>query len=84
MNIHQTGILTKTPDLKPPASLNKVVVNMANRTEREIGGYEAEFVTTLPNEYECPICQLAYRDPVQLEECGHRLCYSCLQELRRR
>ncbi|CAB4008195.1 TNF receptor-associated factor 4-like [Paramuricea clavata] len=57
---------------------------MANRTEREIGGYEAEFVSTLPNEYECPICQLAYRDPVQLEECGHRLCYSCLQELRRR
>lgn len=57
---------------------------MANRTEREIGGYEAEFVATLPDEYECPICQLAYRDPVQLEECGHRLCYSCLQELRRR
>ena len=59
-------------------------LNMADRTEREIGGYEAEFVTTLPSEYECPICQLAYRDPVQLEECGHRLCYSCLQELRRR
>lgn len=61
-----------------------VLIVMENRTEREIGGYEAEFVADLPSEYECPICQLAYRDPVQLEECGHRLCCSCLQELRRR
>ncbi|EDO49545.1 predicted protein [Nematostella vectensis] len=56
---------------------------MADRVDRATGGYEAEFVEPLPEEYECPICQLAFRDPIQIEECGHRFCQSCLQELRR-
>lgn len=58
--------------------------NMADRVDRETGGFEAEFVSPLPQEYECPICQLAFRDPVQIEDCGHRFCQSCLQELKRR
>ena len=49
-----------------------------------IGGYDAEFAAALPTEYECPICHLAFRDPVQIEECGHRFCQSCLNELKRR
>lgn len=57
---------------------------MADRVDRETGGFEAEFVLPLPEEYECPICQLAFRDPVQIEDCGHRFCQSCLQELKRR
>lgn len=50
----------------------------------QIGGYDADFVNGLPSEYECPICQLAFKDPVQLEECGHRFCQSCLNEIKRR
>ena len=52
--------------------------------DRDSGGFEAEFVQPLPLEYECPICQLAFRDPVQIEECGHRFCSSCLNELIKR
>lgn len=57
---------------------------MADRVDRVTGGFEVEFIQPLPEEYECPICQLAFRDPIQIEDCGHRFCQSCLQELRRR
>ena len=57
---------------------------MADSIDRGVGGYDYEFSSPLPLEYECPICHLAFRDPVQLEECGHRFCQSCLTELRKR
>ena len=48
------------------------------------GGYDADFATSVPSEYECPICTLVFRDPIQIEECGHRFCQSCFNELKRR
>ena len=57
---------------------------MADSIDRGVGGYDNEFASPLPQEYECPICQLAFREPVQIEECGHRFCQSCLMELRKR
>lgn len=57
---------------------------MADSIDRGVGGYDNEFASPLPMEYECPICHLAFREPVQLEECGHRFCQSCLMELRKR
>lgn len=57
---------------------------MADSIDRGVGGYDNEFASPLPLEYECPICHLAFREPVQLEECGHRFCQSCLMELRKR
>jgi len=50
----------------------------------QVGGYDADFCDPVPMEYECPICQLAFRDPVQVEECGHRFCQTCLNEVKRR
>ncbi|KAI8495577.1 PREDICTED: TNF receptor-associated factor 5-like [Branchiostoma belcheri] len=38
---------------------------------------EADFVQPLSKVYECPICMLAFRDPVQTA-CGHRFCADCL------
>ena len=57
---------------------------MADSIDRGVGGYDNEFASPLPQEYECPICHLAFREPVQIEECGHRFCQSCLMELRKR
>lgn len=48
-----------------------------------IGGYDVEFVSTVPPDYICPICQLVCRDPVQTAECGHRFCESCLEPILR-
>ena len=49
----------------------------------EVGGYEADFVSPINRDYECPICQFAFRDPVQTRECGHRFCESCLEPILR-
>ncbi|XP_050739933.1 TNF receptor-associated factor 6-like [Eriocheir sinensis] len=44
-----------------------------SRTE----GYDYEFVPTLEQKYECPICLLALRAPLQTS-CGHRFCKDCI------
>ena len=49
----------------------------------EHGGYDADFVAEMNADYECPICQLAFRDPVQTRDCGHRFCESCIEPILR-
>lgn len=44
------------------------------------GGYDVFPIETLDKRYECQICLLILRDPVQLSECGHRFCKQCLDE----
>ena len=41
-------------------------------------GYDVEPVNAVDGKYECQICMLILRDPVQLSECGHRFCKSCM------
>jgi len=41
------------------------------------GGYDFQFLNPLDSRYECPICLLCQRDPVQTV-CGHRFCKSCI------
>nr|AKD94181.1 tumor necrosis factor receptor-associated factor 6 [Portunus trituberculatus]AKD94182.1 tumor necrosis factor receptor-associated factor 6 [Portunus trituberculatus] len=40
-------------------------------------GYDYEFVPALDPKYECPICLLALRAPLQTA-CGHRFCKDCI------
>ncbi|XP_047143631.2 TNF receptor-associated factor 6-A [Hydra vulgaris] len=47
------------------------------------GGYDAYFLHELLDGYECPVCKTALRRPI-LTMCGHRLCFSCLEEIRKR
>ncbi|XP_075246294.1 TNF receptor-associated factor 4-like [Convolutriloba macropyga] len=35
----------------------------------------------LDKKYECPVCHDILRYPVQFEDCGHRVCSSCLVDL---
>lgn len=42
------------------------------------GGYDYEFVPQLAEDFICPICHLAMRDPVQTTICGHLFCRDCL------
>ena len=43
-----------------------------------LGGYEYEFVEDIPDDWECLVCQLPLKDPIQIEGCGHRLCEICV------
>ena len=44
----------------------------------QLGGYEYESVGEIPDDWECLVCQLPLKDPVQIEKCGHRLCEICV------
>ena len=57
--------------------------NLSSSSRPLIGGYDVEFVSVIPPDYICPICQLVCRDPVQTAECGHRFCESCLEPILR-
>ena len=41
------------------------------------GGYDEYFDPPLENKYECSICLLGLREPVQTR-CGHRFCGGCI------
>jgi len=43
-------------------------------------GFHIENQESLSPEYICPDCLLLLRDPVQLIDCGHHMCQSCVEE----
>ena len=47
----------------------------------ELGGYDYEFTSNVPDYWECLVCHLTLKDPVQIEKCGHRLCNICMESL---
>lgn len=44
------------------------------------GGYDGDFVKPLSDQYTCPICHLAFRQPT-LTDCGHQFCEDCVRPL---
>ena len=46
--------------------------------DEETCGYDFEFVEELKDEYKCPVCLVAMKNPVQTKRCGHRYCRECL------
>ena len=44
-------------------------------------GFSLQNKESLDSVYICSHCLLLLRDPVQLIDCGHRLCQSCADEL---
>ena len=49
----------------------------------KLGGYDYEFTSTVPEDWQCPVCRLTLKDPVQIVGCGHRLCTICMESLMR-
>ena len=45
-------------------------------------GYDCDFVSDVPEELICVACHLVLREPVQLGECGHRLCKACANQIK--
>ena len=49
----------------------------------ELGGYDFEFTSVVPDDFECSVCQLTMKDPIQIGGCGHRFCNICIKSLLR-
>ena len=61
---------------------SRVDFNMAESTSndhRPPSGYEEDFVEEVEEDFQCPICHLPLKEPVQTR-CGHRYCKRCLDE----
>lgn len=43
-------------------------------------GYDVDPIEMVGRRYECHICHLILRDPVQFSECGHRFCKICINK----
>ena len=50
---------------------------LSHYDEPRSGGYDEFFDPPLESKYECPICLLGLREPVQTS-CGHRFCKGCI------
>ena len=46
------------------------------------GGYDLDFVSEVPEEFICCVCHLTLKEPVQIEDCGHRLCKTCFSQMK--
>ncbi|XP_018412970.1 PREDICTED: TNF receptor-associated factor 6 [Nanorana parkeri] len=51
--------------------------NSSSLVMEETQGYDVEFDPQLESKYECPICLMALREPLQTP-CGHRFCKACI------
>jgi len=47
-----------------------------------IGGYDYEFIEVLPDDLTCTLCHFAYKEPVQIEDCGHTFCKECFHRMK--
>ena len=61
----------------------KVIKMAAGTNVPELGGYDYEFTSKVPEDWECPVCCLTLKDPVQIVGCGHRLCNICMESVLR-
>jgi len=46
-----------------------------------VGGYDYIFITDLPEDLVCTLCHLAFKNPLQIEECGHIFCKLCFDQM---
>ena len=62
-----------------PSSIGPLTseLHFLSHEEPRSEGYDEYFDPPLESKYECPICLLGLREPVQTS-CGHRFCRGCI------
>ncbi len=82
MEIPSPLILLKMERELSLSSLADELGNPAYEANNEsVGGYDADFVEELDDDFRCVVCLDAMKDPYQIVPCGHRFCRSCLEQL---
>lgn len=46
------------------------------------GGYDLDFADEVLEEFSCCVCHLTLKEPVEIENCGHRLCELCFSQMK--
>lgn len=46
------------------------------------GGYYLDFVDEVLEEFSCCVCHLTLKEPVKMENCGHRLREVCFSQMK--
>ncbi len=54
------------------------VANVPEETNTEYGGYDNDFIETVPDRYVCTVCTKVLRDPHLTSCCGQHFCETCL------
>ena len=47
-----------------------------------LGGFDCEFIDSVPDSLQCPVCFLPFRDPQMLDCCGAKFCSSCIEKVK--
>jgi len=47
---------------------------------RTIGGYDYKFMTEVPEDLVCSLCHYPFKNPLQIEACGHKFCKECYEQ----
>lgn len=55
----------------------------ASENTAKLGGDDYQFSNKVSKDGECVVCHLRTKDPVQIVECGHRFCKTCMESLLR-
>jgi len=44
------------------------------------GGYDYVFISDIPEDLQCSLCHSPFKNPLQIEECGHHFCSECFEQ----
>ena len=74
----QSSLFSRESSLDP-SSIGPLTseLRLLSHEEPRSEGYDEYFDPPLESKYECPICLLGLREPVQTS-CGHRFCRGCI------
>ena len=77
-SLEQASLFSRESSLDP-SSIGPLTSELAllSQEEPRSEGYDEYFDPPLESKYECPICLLGLREPVQTS-CGHRFCRGCI------
>ena len=78
--ISRRGSITSFASLILCASVSLVV---SGAGPGNMPGYEVKPTKEVDKAFECPVCLVILREPVQVTPCGHRVCKSCLEPILR-
>ena len=45
-------------------------------------GFDACFISEVPDYLKCVVCHLVLRQPIQIMKCGHCFCEPCFERLK--